>query len=305
VVGATLVDSLRPADDEPSLVTTAAGADDLRERVERAVGRAPTGVEALDGGMTGTVHRVDFAARDPLVAKTGDTPLDVEARMLRYLARYTSLPVPGVEYADADLLVLEHVDGDADHTERVERDAAAHLAALHDHTAGAYGFPFDTLTGPVAQPNRWTRSWVDFFADQRLGHVTDLARGAGTLLEPMAARLDRVVADLDVLLHEPARPALVHGDVWTENVVAGDGRVRGFLDPACYYGDPEVELAYVDWTGTFGDAFFERYDALRGIGRGVDDRRRVYRLYPLVVHAHLFGGRYHGRLDDALAALGY
>ena len=279
--------------------------DDLGRRVARAVGHRPTTVVELHGGMIGTVHRVDFDGHPSLVAKTGDTPLDVEASMLRYLARYTALPVPTVEYADADLLLLEHLGGDTDHTDAVERDAAAHLAALHDRTAGAYGFPFDTLTGPVAQPNPWTTSWVEFFGDYRLGHVTDLARDAGTLPEPMATRLDRVVADLDTLLREPARPALVHGDVWTENVLADDERVRGFLDPACYYADPEVELAYVDWTGTFGDAFFERYDALRAVDTGSDDRRRVYQLYPLVVHVHLFGGRYHERLDDALAGLGY
>jgi fructosamine-3-kinase len=277
----------------------------LRRRVVAAVGGRVTGVERLEGGMVGTVHRVDFAERPSLVAKTGDTPLDVEARMLRYLARYTSLPVPTVEYADTDLLVLELVEGDTTHDPAVERDAATRLAALHDHTAGAFGFPFDTLTGPIDQPNRWTASWVDFFREHRLGHLTTLAHDAGSLARETAERLEDVAADLDTLLVEPARPALLHGDVWTENVLAHDGRVRGFLDPACYYGHPEAELAYVAWTGTFGDPFFERYRDRRAIAPGFAERQPVYQLTALVVHVHLFGGEYRRALDRTLSALGY
>jgi fructosamine-3-kinase len=279
----------------------------LAGRVAGAVGGSVARVEELDGGMIGTVHRVDFAAdtRDPVVAKTGDTPLDVEAGMLRYLARYTSLPVPAVEYADPTLLVLEHVAGDTDHDADVGRDAAARLAALHDHTAGAFGFPFDTLTGPIDQPNRWRTSWVDFFREYRLGYLTRLARDAGTVRAGTADRLGRVAADLGGLLTEPASPALLHGDVWTGNVLARGGEVRAFVDPACYYGHPEVDLAYVAWTGTFGAPFFERYRERRGIGDGFEARARVYRLAPLVVHVHLFGGRYRERLDAALADLGY
>ena len=274
-------------------------------RVADVLAATVTGVTELDGGMVGTVRRVDFAARESVVAKTGSTPLDVEAWMLQYLARYSSLPVPAVEYADPDLLVLAFVAGSSTTTPAVERDAATRLAALHDHTAGAFGFPFDTLTGPLAQPNPWTVSWIGFFREHRLRHVSDLARAAGTLAPDTHDRLDRVAADLDDLLTEPVRPALLHGDVWTENVLSSDARVRGFLDPACYYGHPEMELAYVAWTDTFGETFFERYRAVAGIDPGFADRERVYRLFPLVVHVHLFGGRYRERLDRALAALGY
>jgi fructosamine-3-kinase len=277
----------------------------VARRVAALLDATVIAVTELDGGMIGTVRRVDFDSRESVVAKTGDTPLGIEARMLRYLARYTSLPVPAVEYADTDLLVLGFVDGDTDHSTEIERDAAARLAALHDHTAGAFGFPFDTLTGPVSQPNRWRESWIDFFGDQRLRHVAERAHEAGTLPSRSYERLDRVVGDLDALLAEPDRPALVHGDVWTENVLARDGRVRAFLDPACYYGHPEVELAYIEWTDTFGDAFFERYRALRGIDPAFSERKAVYRLYPIVVHVHLFGGRYRDALDEALARLGY
>jgi fructosamine-3-kinase len=277
----------------------------VRERVEDVLGERVVRLEELDGGMVGTVHRVDLESGETLVAKTGDTPLDVEARMLRYLARHTSFPVPTIEYADAEVLVLTHVPGDTTHSSRVERDAADHLAALHGHTAGAFGFPFETLSGPLRQPNRWCTSWVAFFGEHRLDHVADVARDAGSIDAETRGRLARVVSNLDALLDEPARPALVHGDVWTENVLSEGGAVTAFLDPACYYGHPEAELAYVAWTGTFGDAFVERYRERRPVAPGFEERRRVYELLPLLEHVHLFGGRYRGLLDDALTRIGH
>ncbi len=64
-------------------------------------------------------------------------------------------------------------------------------------------------------------------------------------------------------LTEPDEPALIHGDVWTTNVLAQDDRITGFLDPAIYYADPEIELAFITLFNTFGQPFFQRYHELR------------------------------------------
>ncbi|MFU8867929.1 fructosamine kinase family protein [Natronococcus sp.] len=261
---------------------------------------------ALEGGQIGSVHRVGLADGSSVVAKTGETPLEVEAFMLQFLATESELPVPDVYQADADLLVLEHVAGTTDHGPAVARDAADHLARLHGVEAEAVGFERDTLTGPVRQPNPWTDSWIDFYREHRLAHVAELALESGSLSPSLAKRLEILYSGLEDLLSEPAAPALIHGDVWTTNVLSRDGEVTAFLDPATYYAHPEVELAYVDWTGTFGGEFFERYRERRGIEPGFFERRRyVYRLYPLLVHVHLFGGRYPGRLEATLERLGY
>lgn len=280
---------------------------DLRARVGDALGSEPTAVEALEGGMVGSVHRVDLADGRTVVAKTGDTPLSVEAFMLEYLAA-RGLPVPDVLAASDDLLVLEYVDGTSRFGPAVERDAAAHLARLHDRSAEGFGFERDTLTGPLVQPNPWTGNWIDFYRAHRLLYMAAEAREAGELPAGLHDRLRSLADDLQTLLREPAAPSLIHGDVWRTNVLAGADTVRAFLDPACYYGHAEVELAYVDWTDTFGDPFFERYYTLRGLddGAGFFDRRRyVYRLYPLCTHVRLFGDPYVEELSATLHRLGY
>ncbi|WP_224449087.1 fructosamine kinase family protein [Haloprofundus salilacus] len=278
----------------------------LVDQLAAELGAEPVERTELDGGMIGSVYRVELAAGRTVVAKVGDTPLGVEAFMLRYLGDESDLPVPDVLYADSGLLVLSHVDGESTFSAAAERDAADHLSRLHDVNADAFGFPRDTLTGPVRQPNLWTESWVEFFAEHRLRHVADLAEEDDSLSASLRERVETVTADLDSLLAEPDAPSLIHGDVWTTNLLARDDEIRAFLDPACYYAHAEVELAYIDWTDTFGKTFFTRYRESRGIESGFFDRRRfVYRLYPLLVHVYLFGGRYPVELAKTLERLGY
>ncbi|KAB1191918.1 phosphotransferase [Haloferax sp. MBLA0076] len=276
------------------------------ERVARALGTDANGISSteLDGGHVGRVYRLGVPNRPPLVVKVGDTPLDVEAAMLDAL-RQTGLPVPRVFASDPDFLVLEYVDGESTLDERAERDLAAHLASLHETTAPAFGFPFDTLSGPYRQPNPWTDSWVEFFRDQRLLPWTDAAVDGG-LPAPTAERIEAVASDLGTLVTEPTAPRLVHGDVWEANLRVRDGRVVAFLDPACYYAHPEVELAYVDWFDGAGDAFFDAYDERRGIDSGFFEQRSpVYALFPLLEHVRVFGSAYVPEVREALDAIGY
>lgn len=274
----------------------------LKSDIESALDSPPVEFVELDGGQIGTVRRVTLADGRRVVAKTGETPLDVEGQMLRYLAEHSDLPVPAVYHTAPDLLLVEYVDGETDHDAAVARDAADHLAALHENTASAFGFDFDTVTGPVHQPNPWTESWVEFYREHRLEQLLALA----DLSVDTHARVEAVCEDLSELLSEPKAPSLIHGDVWTTNVLSSRGEVTAFLDPATYYAHPEIELAYVDWTETFGETFFDRYRERRETAAGFfESRRFVYRLYPLLVHVHLFGGRYLDELDGTLRRIGY
>ena len=279
--------------------------------VARALDAEATAATELDGGMVGGVHRVDLADGRTVAAKTGRTPLTVEARMLRYLAD-RGLPVPEVVYASDALLVLSFVDGDGEGVADgrlapgTARDVARHLAALHDHAADRYGFPFDTLSGPYHQPNPWTDSWVEFFRDHRLRHVARAARDEGTLPPPLFARVEALCGNLGAHLPDDPPASLLHGDVWANNLLVDGGEVAAFLDPACSYGHAEVDLAYCAFVG-FGDAFFDAYDEARGVDPGFrDGRRAAYRLLPELEHARYFDAdRYRERADATLSELGY
>jgi len=249
--------------------------------------------------MIGTVDRAILTNGQSVVVKTGETPLSVEARMLGYLDE-KGLPVPDVYEADDDILIMEFIEGHSEITPSVEREAADYLASLHDISPenDAFGFPFDTLTGPLTQPSPWITDWPRFYAAHRIGHVLDLCRSTGAIDPALATRVDRICESTEDYVTVDHEPGLIHGDVWQNNLLTDGDSILTFLDPACCYADPEIELAYVDWTETFGAFFFERYDELRGIDSGFFERRRfLYRLFPLLVHLHLFGSPY----DEELA----
>jgi fructosamine-3-kinase len=136
--------------------------------------------------------------------------------------------------------------------------------------------------------------------------MAGLARAAGSLPMAMLQRLERLAARLDTLLEEPPYPSLLHGDLWTGNVLVGrGGRIAGFVDPAIYFGHPEIELAFGTLFGTFGAPFFRRYAEQRPLTPGFFELRRdLYNLYPLLVHVCLFGAGYLGGIERTLGRLG-
>lgn len=225
--------------------------------------------------------------------------------MLRYLAAKSPLPVPEVIHSAPDMLVMTLLPGRSSFDARSEAHAAALLADLHAITAPAYGLETDTLIGGLHQPNPWTENWIEFFRQQRLLFMARTAYHAGQLPARTLGRIETLAGKLERWLEQPPAPALIHGDIWSGNVLARQGRITGFLDPAIYYADPEMELAFITLFHTFGDTFFHRYDELRRIRPGFwETRRDLYNLYPLLVHVRLFGGGYVGSVQRILAQFG-
>ncbi|WP_156927164.1 fructosamine kinase family protein [Azospirillum halopraeferens] len=265
---------------------------DRRAAIERAAGSAVAAVAPLAGGHNAVLLRVRLADGRTLVAKAG-RGLEPEGFMLRHLAARTALPVPAVHHADDTLLVMDHVDGGDSVTPAAEEHAAELVAALHGVTADRYGFPRDTVIGPLPQLNGESDDWIAFFRDRRLLHMGRAALAEGRIDAALMAGLERLAARLPELIGTPAPPVLIHGDLWGGNVLVRGGRVAGFIDPALYHADAEIELAFTTLFSTFGTPFFRRYDAIRPLRPGFFEvRRDLYNLYPLLVHVRLFGGSY-------------
>jgi fructosamine-3-kinase len=282
---------------------------DLSQRVEQALGRTPTSAKPLPGGCIGEVLKLAFAdGGDPAVAKlAGGGGLEPEGYMLGVLNDRSELPVPQVLYSDDTLLLMTFIDGHGPLNASAQHDAAEHVARLHAVRGEAFGLERDTLIGPLHQPNPRTDSWLAFFRDHRLRHMADVALERGSLDAKQRDRIERFAGKLAQYLEEPAHPALLHGDMWGGNVLPrtdhGGDRIAGFIDPAVYYGHPEIELAFSTLFGTFGQPFFERYAELAPFEPAgfFEARRDIYNLYPLLVHAAAFGPGWGEQAMDTIA----
>ena len=270
-----------------------------RADIAQCCGAAVLHERPLGHGNTTRLTTLTLADGTILVAKTGQTGarLDIEGAMLAHLHRH-GWPVPEPVLVRDDLVVMTHMPGGGGLTASAQTHAAEILAPLHAVRQESYGFPTDTLIGPLPQPNPPADDWVAFFRDHRLLHMARAAHAAGDLDRGLMGRIDRLAERLDDLIGRPAAPSLIHGDLWGGNVMAEGGRIAGFIDPAIYHADAEIELAFTTLFGTFGEPFFRRYDEIRPIRPGFFELRRdLYNLYPLLVHVRLFGGGYVGQVD--------
>ncbi|RMG96047.1 MAG: fructosamine kinase [Chloroflexi bacterium] len=282
---------------------------DLRSVIKQITGLHMTRAEPLTGGCVGQVYRVHLSDGTQMVAKVDEQPepcLHIEGFMLTYLKTHSRLPVPEVYYSAPDLLLMSWLPGQSHFSARAQAHAAELLADLHSVSAPAFGLEQDTLIGGLRQPNPWTQSWITFFREHRLAYMAEEALRAGQLSQSTWKRLARFWERLDEWLEEPERPSLIHGDVWTTNVLAVGDRITGFIDPAIYYGHPEIELAFTTLFGTFGDPFFRRYMEIRPLSPGFFEMRRdIYNLYPLLVHVRLFGAMYEQSIVSILRRFGF
>ncbi len=276
----------------------------LSSLITEVLHEKPVRFHALSGGCIGGVYWVELTDERSIVAKVADgtgATLAVEGYMLRYLRAHSRLPVPEVYYSADTLLLMEYIEGESEFDAGAQEHAAELLADLHNVKGQAFGFEHDTLIGGLHQPNKPSNQWIPFFREQRLLYMAHEAARVGRLPVAVLGRVARFAQQLEKWLVEPEYPSLIHGDMWTTNILAQEGEITGFLDPAIYYAHPEIELAFSTLFGTFGQPFFHRYHQLRPIAPGFfEERRDIYNLYPLLVHVRLFGGGYVGAVDQIL-----
>lgn len=280
-----------------------------RSTIESIIGKKIVSMTPLSGGMIAEVYQINFADGETVVAKAahkGNATLDTEGKMLDYLKQHSNLPVPSVLHSEKTLLIMSYIENQGGISNSVQEDAAHHLAALHRVTADQFGLAFDTLIGSLQQPNPLYENWIDFFREQRLIYMAEVAQNAGQLLPKLRKRIERFATRLEDYLYEPDMPSLIHGDMWGGNILALNSKIAGFVDPAIYYAHPEIELAFSTLFGTFGQTFFDVYNNLRPIEPDFfEERRHIYNLYPLLVHVHLFGSGYVAQVDSILDQFGY
>lgn len=250
--------------------------------------------QALGGGCIARVERLFLADGGTCVRKTYPAHLrgiaQAEAAGLRKLAAGPGPPAPRVVAVDGDELTLEDLgDGHADPAawEAFARD----LARLHQRAGQGFGFAVTTHCGLTAQPNGWMADGHAFMAQRRLGHLARVCRDAGAIDAATATLVERLCQRLPALV--PAQPpVLLHGDLWSGNVHAGAGGRLHLIDPACWYGWAECDLAMTRLFGGFPENFYAAYLEAHPLPAGWERRCELHNLYHILNHALLFGGSY-------------
>lgn len=177
---------------------------------------------------------------------------------------------------------------------------AERLAALHRCTAPCFGLAQNNYIGSLPQDNRPTLTWPEFYARRRLEPLIRQLIDRGFLPLALATPANRLFNSLGDLF-PPEKPALLHGDLWGGNFLAGPGGQPYLFDPAVYYGSREMDLAMTRLFGGFDRKFYRHYETVFPPAPGWENRSRLCQLYPLLVHALLFAGGYIRQVREILS----
>jgi fructosamine-3-kinase len=202
-------------------------------------------------------------------------------------------------------LALEWVEGGGLSPEGAE-SLGRELAQTHRAGAPGFGSRPEAAAGsrlhigPLVLADNESSSWPEFYAEQRLLATARIASDREALSGEEIALIERVCDRIDYLAGPAEPPARLHGDLWSGNVMAGADGAAVLVDPASYGGHREVDLAMLRLFGAPDERIFAAYGEVWPPADGAGERVRLYQLFPLLVHAALFGGGW-GRRAAALA----
>jgi fructosamine-3-kinase len=246
--------------------------------------------EALTGGVANTVWRVGLADGREVVVKGGKSVaagfFAQEAESLEVLRDLGGLPTPEIVHLGSRSLVLEFLNPELPEAARFWETAGRAVASLHDRVSPHHGWHHDGVLGRLAQENPWEEDGHRFFAEYRiLRYLREPLVEAA--FEPEDRRaLERLSARLPELV--PSAPAaLVHGDLWRANIIVDHDGGPVFIDPAVYYGWPEIDLSMMYCTGEVPEEFFAAYHEVRppvGDWRARMDLLNLRELLCIVAH---------------------
>jgi fructosamine-3-kinase len=273
-------------------VTFPAGASDVRR---------------VGGGDINDAYRVTLADGREAFVKTREDAAPgeyaAEADGLRWLAAPAALRTPRVLEVHERYLALEWIaSGDSGRLDGAGAEELGRGLAL-THAAGtpcfglAGGAP--AHFGSLALSNEPAADWPTFYAERRLLALARVAHERGALAASGVAAVESVCERLPELAGPREPPARLHGDLWSGNVMAAaDGR-PWLIDPSCYGGHREIDLAMLRLFGSPSEAVFAAYEEVAPLADGWSERVELCQLLPLLIHAALFGGAYGAAVERA------
>jgi fructosamine-3-kinase len=283
----------------------------LAAAVGGQVGSAVIGGRPVAGGNLNDAWRMELDDGRAIFVKTSaDAPpggYATEAAGLEWLRAPAALPVPAVlavadhppgaaarpvdAPAELRFLALEWIE--EGRLSAVGEEQLGHgLAALHAAGAACFGGSQPLRIGPIELANDPSDSWAELYAEQRLRPLARQAAERGALPAGTEALIDRVCERLPELAGPPEPPARLHGDLWSGNVMADSSGRPHLIDPAAYGGHREVDLAMLRLFGGPGERCFAAYAEATPLAAEHERRVPLWQLFPLLLHAVLFGGGY-------------
>lgn len=275
--------------------------DDIATQLQPIIGGGATSTPVSGGDTCSAYHlRKGDSQWFLKLAQTSGDSLHCEAQNLATMAATQTVTVPAVIAVSRDYLLLDYIEAGCLHRDYWQF-MAAQLAQMHCIEQPRFGFNNNNYCGRSIQCNQPMADGYAFFSRQRLGYQGEMAARKGLLDTSQMRQLEQLCLRLPELIPDHA-PALLHGDLWSGNYFAGSDGLPVLVDPACYWGWPEADLAMMTLFGNPAASFFDAYHQHTPLLPGWQQRFPIYNLYHLLNHLNLFGSSYLPAVTATLRA---
>ena len=236
--------------------------------IEKWLGASLLEVRPLAGGDINQVFRLRLADSKDLVLKLNSKDrypgmFEKEAAGLRLLES-AGCRVPEVEISFVEgnhqFLILELIE-EGRSTGLSWEKFGRQLAALHLATNDTFGLGHDNYIGSLDQKNATSDSWTEFFISNRLEPLIRKARGLNLLGGWHLEAFESLFPRLPELIPKEV-PSLLHGDLWSGNLMFDKTGEPVFIDPAVYFGHREVDIAMTRMFGGFNESYLDSYNEI-------------------------------------------
>jgi len=217
-----------------------------------------------------------------------------EANGLDKLREYCTLKIPQVikqgSCNDRQYLLLEWLEKGSPKKDMWENFGNG-LAIMHKQPQEYFGSNEDNYIGSLKQNNDQHDEWHSFYTECRIKPLVKKLFDAGDFSATDIRDADLFCNNLKTIFpSEP--PSLLHGDLWAGNYMIISSGYAAIFDPAVYCGHREMDIGMTKLFGGFDRQFYEAYNEAYPLEKGWEKRLPISQLYPLLVHAILFGGHY-------------
>lgn len=235
-------------------------------------------------------------------ADNGAEQFEIELAGLRMLSERAGVLIPTsigiIQVQDGSILVLEAAQ--AVERGRCEwRDIGRTLARIHKVKGEQFGLESNGYFGPLPQDNAPMSDWPEFYAERRLLPMLKLAVDSGHMPPDLTRQIEKVISHLPGLCGPGVVPTLLHGDAQQNNFISTEKGAM-VIDPAVYFGHPEMDLAYIDYFQPVPEDVFDGYREELSIDPGFPERRSLWRIWGYLAAVTVEGEGYLDRLTKAV-----
>ena len=206
------------------------------------------------------------------------------------------------EHDEDQFLILAHIQSEGPQHHFWKNFGQA-LSNLHLNSQEYFGLDYSNYIGSLVQLNDKKSSWETFYIENRIQLLVQKAFDRQLLDRKHLGCFDGFSKALPNIVPKE-KPALIHGDLWSGNLMCGMGQTPVFIDPAIYYGHREMDIAMTKMFGGFDRAFLDAYNESFPMEKGWEKRMSIHNLYPNLVHLILFGKSYLRGIEGVINVFG-